>query len=146
MGTPAYMPPEQANGETDRIDEGADVFGLGAILCVVLTGQPPYVGPSGDAVYAKAVRGDLADGLARLDACGAEADLIDLAKGCLSPDPSDRPADGKAVPTDQSRPLRCRVTVGWVLLELRTDVPHLRRPVLAAGDDPLPVRAERHAV
>src|SRR5262249_10361492 len=38
MGTFGYMPPEQALGEAEQIDERADVFALGAILCVVLTG------------------------------------------------------------------------------------------------------------
>ena len=33
MGTPAYMPPEQASGDIDRLDERADVFALGSILC-----------------------------------------------------------------------------------------------------------------
>jgi len=45
LGTYAYMPPEQARGEGDRVDERADVFGLGAVLCEILTGCPPYDGP-----------------------------------------------------------------------------------------------------
>ncbi|MDP1805537.1 MAG: serine/threonine-protein kinase, partial [Acidimicrobiales bacterium] len=61
MGTPAYMPPEQAGGEIDQLDERADVFGLGAVLCVILTGKPPYVADSADAVRLMAVRGKLAD-------------------------------------------------------------------------------------
>src|SRR5690606_8283848 len=42
MGTPPYMPPEQATGDVDRMDERSDVFALGAILCEILTGAPPY--------------------------------------------------------------------------------------------------------
>ena len=41
----------------------------------------------------KAARGDLADALARLDACGADAELVALAQDCLAPEPEDRPRD-----------------------------------------------------
>ena len=54
LGTPAYMPPEQANGDIASLDRRADVFGLGAILCEILTGKPPYVGRSGEEVRRKA--------------------------------------------------------------------------------------------
>jgi tetratricopeptide (TPR) repeat protein len=97
LGTPAFMPPEQAGGEADKIDERADVFGLGAILAVVLTGEPPYVGPDGDSVRLMAVRGQLADCLGRLERCEGEPGLVALCRRCLAFEPADRPANGEVV-------------------------------------------------
>lgn len=100
MGTPAYMPPEQARGEPGLTDARADVFALGAILCEVLTGLPPYVSDEVADVCRRAAAGDLCDAHARLDACGAEQPLRDLAKRCLAAERDARPADAGAVARD----------------------------------------------
>ncbi len=100
MGTPAYMPPEQALGEIDLLDQRADVFGLGAILAEILTGQPPYVADDGTQIYRMASRGKLGDCFTRLDECGADPELILLAKQCLELEPADRPKDANALAED----------------------------------------------
>jgi tetratricopeptide (TPR) repeat protein len=99
VGTPAYIAPEQAAGELAKVDERADVFGLGALLAVIITGQPPYVGESFESLRVQAVRGKLEDCFARLDASGAEPELVALCKRCLAFEPVDRPANAGAVAT-----------------------------------------------
>jgi serine/threonine protein kinase len=90
-GTPAFMAPEQTRGESSRIGKSTDVFGLGGILCVILTGQPPYTQTR------QALLGDVSEAFARLDGCGADPELIALAKACLTPAPEARPADAGEV-------------------------------------------------
>ena len=97
LGTPAYMAPEQARGLADQVDERADVFALGAILCQILTGAPPYAGAGSFAVLEKACVGDLDNALTRLNGCGADPELTTLAKACLDLQPAQRPANGAAV-------------------------------------------------
>jgi serine/threonine-protein kinase len=102
LGTPSYMAPEQARGEIDRLDQRCDVFALGSILCEILTGAPAFTGPSPGEIQRLSARGDLSAALDRLHRCGADAELINLAESCLSPEPEDRPrhagnlADGLA--------------------------------------------------
>jgi eukaryotic-like serine/threonine-protein kinase len=97
LGTLAFMPPEQAAGQIGKVDRRSDVFGLGAILTVILTGQPPYVGADAEAVRIMAIRGELSSCLARLDRCGAETELVALCKRCLALQPAARPRDAGAV-------------------------------------------------
>ena len=81
------------HGALDTLDERADVFALGSILCEILTGQPTFVGKGGAESYRKAETADLSDALARLDACGADAELVALARSCLAAAPKHRPRD-----------------------------------------------------
>jgi serine/threonine-protein kinase len=93
LGTPSYMAPEQARGELDTLDERADVFALGSILCEILTGEPAFVGASPADVYRKAVKADLADASARLEVSDADEELADLARACLAGASKHRPRD-----------------------------------------------------
>ncbi|MBA4063731.1 MAG: hypothetical protein C0501_08460 [Isosphaera sp.] len=97
LGTPAFMAPEQAAGESDRVGTRSDVFGLGAILCALLTGRPPFGGTAGEEVRRNAAAGRTEEALVRLGACGADPGLVALCRRCLAPDPADRPGTADEV-------------------------------------------------
>ena len=97
FGTPGYLAPEQARGETDTIDRRADVFGLGCILCEILTGVPPFQSDLPADAWRRAAAGDTAEALERLKACGGPEPVLRLARRCLSADRDRRPVDAGAI-------------------------------------------------
>ncbi len=95
LGTPTYMAPEQARGEVATPQ--SDVFALGGILCSILTGKAVFGGTTVIETVKQAAAGNTTAALTRLQASGAEEEVITLAMQCLAVNPVERPHDGQAV-------------------------------------------------
>ncbi|MDC1142697.1 serine/threonine-protein kinase [Planctomycetota bacterium] len=87
LGTPAYMPPEQARGEIFMVDELSDVYSLGAILYEILAGRPPFKGDRAQTILAR-VQVTEPDKLTPIH--GAPSDLIALCNKAMARDKGDR--------------------------------------------------------
>jgi WD40 repeat protein/ankyrin repeat protein/serine/threonine protein kinase len=104
-GTPLYMAPEQARGET--VDTRCDVFALGGILSEILSGLSPYLRdesekgkserPSYQELLERARAGDVAAARERLTSEHRDEDLAQIALECLQPDPNRRPTSAGSV-------------------------------------------------
>lgn len=102
FGTIAYLSPEQACGNTDQIDKRSDVFSLGAILCRLLTGSPPYEDVDAAKLLKLAQDAELVPAVLRL--CKNKyRDLSRLAIRCMSVDPNSRPKDASAIVAELHR-------------------------------------------
>ncbi|MFO0600198.1 MAG: protein kinase [Myxococcaceae bacterium] len=91
-GTPAYMAPEQANGQNWNLDERTDVFGLGGMLFRILAGRPPYLERTADETLAAAAeaRQYSPDQVSKRGGQGMPRRLIAIAMKALSPDRTQR--------------------------------------------------------
>ncbi len=98
MGTPAYMAPEQARGES--VDKRADVYALGAVLYQLLVGRSPYQGSSAE-VMSKLLDGPPADVAVLAD--GVPADLAAIVRKAMARTPDERYPDADAFARDLRR-------------------------------------------
>jgi serine/threonine-protein kinase len=93
VGTPAYMPPEQARGERAALGPWSDVWALGATLYATLYGRPPYRGESPDQVLDQVRRGPPRP----VRAVPPPPELEEIRARCMAFEPADRYPDARAV-------------------------------------------------
>lgn len=98
LGTPGYMPPEQAAGKVDEISEASDIYSLGAILYCMLTGRPPFV--CGNVVNTLLEVIDKEPVPPRLLNSYVDRDLELICLACLEKDPSRRYSSAETLVQD----------------------------------------------
>lgn len=95
VGTPSYMPPEQAGGEKEKVCAASDVYSLGATLFATLTGEPPFRGDSPYSTVALVFTTPAPAPSSLVS--GVDPALEDVILRCLSKQPENRYVDAAAL-------------------------------------------------
>ena len=111
LGTPAYMSPEQARGDLDRLGPRSDVYSLGATLYCLLTGRPPFEGDDIGELLRKVQRGDFAPPR-QLDPTIDPA-LEAVCLKAMATEPEDRYATCRALADDIERWMADEPVTAW---------------------------------
>ncbi len=101
MGTPAYMAPEQARGDTKFVGPGADVYALGVILYECLTGTRPFAGSDAFSLLRKVTEEEPERPSKRIAKLPRDVELICLK--CLAKEPAERYAAAAVLAADLER-------------------------------------------
>jgi hypothetical protein len=104
LGSPHYIPPEQAAGKTSTLSRRSDVYGLGAILYHLLTGRPPFVGEQMAETLQLVLTTDPV--APRLLNPSVPRDLQTICLKCLEKEPARRYATAQAMAEELARHLR----------------------------------------
>ena len=120
VGTPAFMPPEQASGTGKPLSTSVDIYGLGGILYQCLTGSPPFDGDSIQSTLEKVVNKKVV--APRQLNRSIPRDLEEICLKCLNKEPSDRYETSQQLAQDLQHFLDHRTTLArpatpWVRLQ-----------------------------
>jgi serine/threonine-protein kinase len=107
VGTPDYMPPEQARGNPAHMDERSDVFGLGSLLYEIVSGKTPYGDhPDSQEILRRARQGAVIPIDKAAAAIGVSKRLRSIVSRATAPAPADRYPDVMELQRDVSSFLR----------------------------------------